>query len=246
MVAEGAQRLQTLWTILRASIEAVEPGQAVRGAVHVDGKTLRVADKAYDLGGVRRVLVVGAGKASAPMAAELERLIPLDVPVEGSVTVRYGYGVPTQRVQIREASHPVPDQAGVEATRALAELLRSAHQEELVVCLISGGGSALLTLPVEGVSLDDLQHTTQALLNSGATINEINTVRKHLDDVKGGGLARMAHPAPVLTLVLSDVVGNPLDAIASGPTVPDTTTWADTASVLNRYGLWDAIPASVS
>jgi glycerate 2-kinase len=246
LVAEGAQRLETLWTVLRAAIEAVEPGQAVRGAVHVDGNTLAVADKAYELSGVRRVLVVGAGKASAPMAAEMERLIPADVPVEGSVTVRYGYGVPTQRVTIREASHPVPDQAGVEATRAIAQMLHQADEQDLVVCLISGGGSALLTLPVEGVSLDDLQHTTEALLKSGATINEINTVRKHLDDVKGGGLARMAHPAPVLTLVLSDVVGNPLDAIASGPSVPDTTTWADAASVLDRYQLWHAIPTSVS
>jgi hydroxypyruvate reductase len=235
-----------LWTVLRAAIEAVEPGQAVRAAVRVEGNTLRVADNRYELGQVRRVLVVGAGKASAPMAAEVERLIPADVPVESSVTVRYGHGVPTRRVTIREASHPVPDQAGVEATRAIADLLQDADEQDLVVCLISGGGSALLTLPVDGVSLDDLQHTTQALLKSGATINEINTVRKHLDLVKGGGLARMAHPAPVLTLVLSDVVGNPLDAIASGPTVPDTTSWADAASVLDRYALWDAIPASVS
>src|SRR5918912_4049346 len=132
-----------------------------------------------------------------------------------------------------------------EPTRAIADLLATADQHDLVVCLISGGGSALLTLPVEGVSLDDLQQTTEALLKSGATINEINTVRKHLDDVKGGGLARMARPAPVLTLVLSDVVGNPLDAIASGPSVPDTTTWADAAEVLDRYSLWDAVPASV-
>jgi hydroxypyruvate reductase len=232
--------------VLRAALDAVEPAAAVRSALQRDGPVLRVADKAYELGGIRRVLVVGAGKASAPMAAELERLIPADVPVEGSVTVRYGHGVPTQRIRIREASHPVPDQAGVEATRAIAELLEAADHQDLVVCLISGGGSALLTLPVEGVSLDDLQRTTAALLKSGATINEINTVRKHLDLVKGGGLARMAHPAPVLTLVLSDVVGNPLDAIASGPTVPDTTTWSDAASVLDGYRLWDAIPGSVS
>jgi glycerate 2-kinase len=235
-----------LSTILRAALAAVEPGQAVRTALRCEGQRLLVGDHAYELGGLRRVLVIGAGKASAPMAAELERLIPVEVHVEGSVTVRYGYGVPTERVTIREASHPVPDQAGVEATRVIAELLRQADQQDLVVCLISGGGSALLTLPVEGVSLDDLQQTTEALLKSGATINEINTVRKHLDDVKGGGLARIAHPAPVLTLVLSDVVGNPLDAIASGPSVPDTTTWADAAAVLDRYRLWDAIPRSVS
>jgi glycerate 2-kinase len=242
LVAEGAPRQEALWTVLRAALDAVEPAAAVRAALQVDGHTLRVANTSFEL---RRVVVVGAGKASAPMAAELERLIPADVPVQGSVTVRYGYGVPTQRITIREASHPVPDQAGVEATRAIADLLATADERDLVVCLISGGGSALLTLPVEGVSLDDLQRTTEALLKSGATINEINTVRKHLDTVKGGGLARLAQPAPVLTLVLSDVVGNPLDAIASGPGVPDTTTWQDAASVLDRYQLWDSVPNSV-
>ena len=232
--------------MLRAALDAVEPAAAVRAALRVDGHTLRVADRAYDMRSVRRVVVVGAGKASAPMAAEVERLVPADVALDGSVTVRYGYAVPTRRITIREASHPVPDAAGVEATRAIADLLSGADERDLVVCLISGGGSALLALPVEGVSLDDLQQTTEALLRSGATINEINTVRKHLDAAKGGGLARLAEPAPVLTLVLSDVVGNPLDAIASGPTVPDTTTWADAAAVLDRYRLWDAIPASVS
>jgi glycerate 2-kinase len=160
--------------------------------------------------------------------------------------VRYGHSAPTREVQIREASHPVPDAAGVQATRAIVELLHDADKDDLVVCVISGGGSALLTLPAGGIPLEDLQQTTDALLRSGASINEINVVRKHLDTVKGGGLARLAAPAHVLTLVLSDVVGNPLDAIASGPTVPDTSTWADAAAVFDRFGLWAQVPATVA
>jgi hydroxypyruvate reductase len=160
--------------------------------------------------------------------------------------VRYGHAAPTRFITIREAGHPVPDAAGVQATREIVELVEWADERDLVVCVISGGGSALLTLPAEGISLEDMRHTTDALLRSGATINEINIVRKRLDAVKGGGLARMAAPARVITLILSDVVGNPLDAIASGPTVPDTSTWADAAEVLDRYALWAHVPAAVA
>src|SRR5947209_12070206 len=180
------------------------------------------------------------------MAAAVEDVIGDRLPIEGSVTVRYGHAAPTRHVRIPEASHPMPDAAGVDATRAMVDLLREADERDLVVCVISGGGSALLTLPAEGVSLEDLQRTTDALLRCGATINEINVVRKHLDTVKGGGLACLAAPAQVVTLVLSDVVGNPLDAIASGPTVPDTSTWLQAAAVFDRYALWDLVPPSVA
>ena len=207
---------------------------------------LTIGDRAYSLSDFRRVVVVGAGKASAPMAAAVEDVLGARLPIEGSVTVRYGHAAPTRHVRIREASHPVPDAAGVEATRAMVDLLRDADADDLVVCVISGGGSALLTLPAEGISLEDMQRTTDALLRCGATINEINVVRKHLDTVKGGGLARLAAPAPVVTLVLSDVVGNPLDAIASGPTVADTSTWSDAAAVFDRYDLWSLVPSPVA
>jgi glycerate 2-kinase len=212
----------------------------------VDGGDVVVDGRRYPLADVRRVLVVGAGKASAPMAAAVEDVLGERVRVEGSVTVRYGHAAPTRSVRIREASHPVPDAAGLEATRAMVELLEDTDQRDLVVCVISGGGSALLMLPADDITLEDLQQTTDALLRSGASINEINVVRKHLDTVKGGGLARLAAPAPVITLVLSDVVGNPLDSIASGPTVPDTSTWAEAAAVLDRYELWARVPASVA
>ncbi len=218
----------------------------MRRAFVVDAEGVVLEGRRYPLANFRRALVVGAGKASAPMAAAVEEALGGRLPVEGSVTVRYGHSAPTREVRIREASHPVPDAAGVEATRAIVEVLEDADKDDLVICVISGGGSALLTLPADDITLEDLRQTTDALLRSGASINEINVARKHLDTVKGGGLARLAAPARMIALVLSDVVGNPLDAIASGPTVPDTSTWAEAAAVLDRFELWDRVPAAVA
>lgn len=238
-------KLAALERVLAAALTAVEPGAAVRNALRSDARGFVVEGRPYDLSRFKRVLVVGAGKASAPMAAAVEVVVADRVPVAGSVTVRYGYAALTQNVRIREAGHPVPDAAGVDATRAIVKLLDTTAADDLVVCVISGGGSALLTLPAEGISLEDMQRTTDALLRCGATIAEINVVRKHLDSVKGGGLARLAAPATLLTLVLSDVVGNPLDAIASGPTVGDTSTFGDAAAVIDRYALWPLLPTAV-
>ncbi|MCA1644553.1 MAG: glycerate kinase [Chloroflexi bacterium] len=231
--------------LLAAALAAVEPGEAVRRALARQAGDLVVAGRRYALAAQRRIVVVGAGKASAPMAAAVEEVVGEAVRLEGSVTVRYGHVAPTRQVRIRQAGHPMPDEAGAEATRAIVELLEETDAQDLVICVISGGGSALLTLPADGLLLADLQQTTDALLRSGASINEINVVRKHLDRVKGGGLARLAAPAQVITLVLSDVVGNPLDAIASGPTVPDTSTWAEAGAVFDRYRLWSMVPAAV-
>ena len=244
-MTQPSEKSAALETVIGAALAAVEPGQAVRRQVALDGEALVVAGQRYDLSDYRRVIVVGAGKASAPMAVTIEDLLADRLPVSGCVSVRYEHALPTRRVRIREAGHPVPDVAGVSATREIVAALEDAEDDDLVVCLISGGGSALMTLPVEGIALEDLQQTTDALLRSGASINEINIVRKHLDTVKGGGLARLAAPARLLTLVLSDVVGNPLDAIASGPTVPDTSTFADAAGVFDRYDLWTALPEPV-
>ena len=204
-----------------------------------------MAGRSYDLAAVDRVLVVGAGKAAAAMAAALHSILG-DRLSGGLVVTKYGYAsAGTGPIKLVEAGHPVPDEAGVAAARQMADLLAGGTGQDLVLAIISGGGSALLALPAAGISLADLQTTTDLLLRSGAPIGEINAVRKHLSQVKGGGLARLAAPSPVLGLILSDVVGDPLDAIASGPTAPDPTTFADAWAALERYGLTEQVPAPV-
>lgn len=186
-----------------------------------------------------RTIVVGAGKASAAMARALERRWP--GPLEGLVVTRYGYAVPTQRIEIVEASHPVPDAAGAAAARRMLDLVAGLSADDLVICLISGGGSALLALPLEGVTLADKQAINRALLASGAGIGEMNCLRGHLSAVKGGRLAAACHPARVVTILISDVPGDDPGVIASGPTVPDPTTCADALAIAARYGV--ALPA---
>ena len=187
-----------------------------------------------------RLLVIGAGKASAAMARTVEAHWP--GPLSGLVVTRYGYAVPCERIEIVEASHPVPDEAGLAAARRMLETVAGLHEDDLVLCLISGGGSSLLPLPGEGLTLADKQDVNRALLKSGATIGEMNRVRRHLSGIKGGRLAAACHPARVLTLLISDVPGDdPID-IASGPTVADPTTCADALDVLRRYSI-DVSPA---
>ncbi len=180
-----------------------------------------------------RTIVVGAGKASAAMARAFEDAWP--GPLEGIVVTRHGHAAPCERIEIVEAAHPVPDPAGERAARRILDLALGAGPEDQLVCLISGGGSALLTLPAAGLSLDDKQAVTRALLRCGATIGEINTVRKHLSRIKGGRLAAAAAPARVVTLAISDVPGDDPAVIASGPTVPDPTSFADARAVLEQY-----------
>ncbi|NLH82443.1 MAG: glycerate kinase [Phyllobacteriaceae bacterium] len=180
-----------------------------------------------------RMIVLGAGKASAAMARAVEDV--WDGPLEGLVVTRYGYAVPCDRIEIVEAAHPVPDAAGLEAARRILALAETAGADDTVLCLISGGGSALLALPLDGVSLADDQAIGRALLASGATISEINCVRRHLSGIKGGRLAAAAHPAKVVSLLVSDVPGDVPRDIASGPTVADETTCADALAVVKRY-----------
>ncbi|AXA94469.1 glycerate kinase [Massilia sp. YMA4] len=188
-----------------------------------------------------RLLVIGAGKASAEMARAVERNWP--GPLEGLVVTRYGYAVPCERIAIVEAAHPVPDQAGLDAARRMLALVQDLTPDDTVLCLISGGGSALLPLPQDGITLADKQHVNAMLLKSGATIAEMNCVRRHLSAIKGGRLAAACHPARVVTLLISDVPGDdPMD-IASGPTVADPTTCADALDVVRRYGI--ELPAHV-
>jgi len=195
-----------------------------------------------------RTLVIGAGKAGGAMAAAVDALWPADAPLSGLVVTRYDHVPPAYRqrpgrIEVVEASHPVPDEAGRRAAQRIVELTRGLGPDDLVLCLISGGGSALLALPAEGVSFADKQAVNQALLKSGAAIDEMNCVRKHLSAVKGGRLAAMCAPARVVTLAISDVPGDDPSVIASGPTVPDASTCADALAILKRYAI--AVPDAV-
>ena len=195
-----------------------------------------------------RTLVLGAGKAGASMVHALEALWPQDAPLSGLVVTRYGHtparpaGVPA-RVEVVEAAHPVPDAAGLKAAERILALTQGLTANDLVLCLISGGGSALLTLPAEGLTLADKQQINQALLRSGANITEMNCVRKHLSCIKGGRLAAACAPARVVTLTISDVPGDDPSVIASGPTVPDASTCADALAILRRYRI--AVPPAI-
>jgi hydroxypyruvate reductase len=182
-----------------------------------------------------RTVAVGAGKAAAAMAKAVEDNWP--GPLGGLVVTRYGHGVPTTRIEVVEAAHPVPDEAGQSAARRILQLASGLEADDLLLCLISGGGSSLLALPAEGLTLSDKQAVTKALLRSGATIHEINAVRKHLSAIKGGRLAAAAAPAKVVTLTMSDVPGDDPAVIASGPTVPDPTSFADALAILDKYGV---------
>jgi len=187
-----------------------------------------------------RTVIIGAGKASGAMAKALEDA--WDGPLDGVVVTRYGYRLPTERLEVVEAAHPVPDAAGREAARRIFKAVQGLTEDDLVLALISGGGSALLAAPAEGISLEDKQAVNKALLASGATISEMNTVRKHLSAIKGGRLARAAYPAKVVALMISDVPGDDASIIASGPTVPDPSTNADAITIVEKYGI-DLPPA---
>jgi hydroxypyruvate reductase len=178
------------------------------------------------------------------MAAAVEQLLKTRIDA-GLVVTRYGHGGPLSRIEVVEAGHPIPDRTGLAAGQRVLELIKKAGERDLVIVLLSGGASALLPAPVEGVSLTDKQVVTTLLLRSGATIQEINAVRKHVSHLKGGNMATAAAPATVLTLVLSDVVGNDLAGIGSGPTVPDPTTFHDAMAILHHYDLWDKIPQAI-
>ena len=195
-----------------------------------------------------RTIVIGAGKAGGSMALAVEALWPQDSPLEGLVVTRYHHTPPrpvglTQRIEVVEAAHPVPDAAGMQASERMLAMVQGLTENDLVLCLISGGGSALLTLPATGLALEDKQRINKKLLNSGANISEMNCVRKHLSRIKGGRLAVACAPARVVTLTISDVPGDDPSIIASGPTVPDATTCADALAILKRYDI--DLPAAV-
>jgi hydroxypyruvate reductase len=231
--------------IWAAGLKAADPETAVRAFVTRRKNHLSVAGRGYDLSKLEHVWVIGAGKAAAPMARALERVLGRRIS-GGILVTKYGHSLPLKRLKLVEAGHPLPDAGGLAAGDRIAGLAREhVTPRDLVICLLSGGGSALLVSPAPGVTLDDKLACTRLLLNAGATIHELNAVRKHLSNLKGGGLARLLAPAALVSLILSDVVGDDLDTIASGPLVPDTTTYGDCLDVLQRMNVLDQVPESV-
>jgi hydroxypyruvate reductase len=230
--------------IFMAGIGAVEAQAAVKRHFKVEENRIKVAQRTYALEAFENIYVIGAGKAGASMAKALEEMLEEKI-TGGTVSVKYGHVVPLEHVGVMEAGHPVPDEAGRKSAEAILSWAEKAGKRDLVICLLSGGGSALLPLPVQGVSLSDKQEITKMLLACGASIHEINAVRKHISLVKGGGLARAVHPGRLISLILSDVVGDDLDVIASGPTVPDSSSFEDCMRILDKYNLRDKVPASV-
>ncbi len=236
--------LRTAETLFRTAVAAVQPAPLIEKNVRLADNQLTVAGSAFDLSSVEHIYVVGAGKATAPMAAALEAILGEAI-ADGIIIVKYDHTAPFRRIRTVEAAHPVPDENGLLGTRELVALLEKAGERDLVICLLSGGGSALLIDAPPGCSLLALQDFFELLLASGADITEMNTVRKHLSKVKGGGLARAAFPARVVSLILSDVIGDPLDVIASGPTVADPSTFADALLIVEKYGLAERAPAAL-
>jgi hydroxypyruvate reductase len=230
--------------IFGAALRAADPQEAVLRHVRLDGETLVAGRKRYRLGGFREICVIGAGKASAQMARAVERLLGKRIR-GGVVNTKYGHGCALRRINVIECGHPVPDRAGESGAEQIAAIASAAGADDLVICLISGGASALLPLPAPPVTLEEKQETTRLLLACGANIHEINCIRKHISGIKGGQLARLAYPATVLALILSDVTGDDLDTIGSGPTVADRSTFADARAIFEKYSIWNKAPRGV-
>jgi hydroxypyruvate reductase len=236
-------------TIFRAGLHAVDAEEAVRRHVQIDVPAYRLhlsSGESLSLSQFKRAFAVGAGKAAAPMAFALEQLIAPVFEPQGIINVKYGHTSPRPRfIDLHEAGHPLPDSSGVEGTRRIEQLVGGLADTDLLFVLISGGASALLAAPAEGISLEEKQQTTDLLLRSGADIYELNAVRKHLSSLKGGQLALRARPATVVSLILSDVIGDRLDVIGSGLTSYDPSTFEDAERVLRKYNLLERVPASV-
>jgi glycerate-2-kinase len=240
---DAAARRATL-ALLEAAIAAVDPRTLVARRVRLAGDRLSVGDVAVELTAYDRIVVVGGGKASGGMAEALEAKLGHRI-TAGLVNVPRGtaHTVGTRTVELNEGGHPIPDDGGHAGVRRIMALLRGVDEATLVILLLSGGGSALLPLPPDGLALAEKQQVTNLLLRSGATIEELNVVRKHLSAVKGGHFAVKAYPATLLSLILSDVVGDPVATIASGPTAPDPSTYTDAVEILRRYHIWSVIPS---
>jgi glycerate 2-kinase len=237
MLAELRHSAQLIW---QAALNAANPATCIRKCVSLKDGVLSVGGTKIPVRG--RVIVIGAGKASARMAQVVEDILGSQIST-GIVSTKYGHALPLQRVRLVEAGHPIPDAAGMRAVQETREIVKGLTKDDIVLCLLSGGGSALWPSPAEGITLEEKQEVTQLLLRAGATILELNAVRKHLSDMKGGQLARWAAPAHMISLIISDVIGDPIDFIASGPTAPDTSSFSDALGIIEKYRV--DVPGSV-
>ena len=239
---------------LEIAISSVEPRKLIRNAMPISDEILMIEEDKYDLKNFERILIIGGGKATAQMAIALEELLQTSSKIEyaGFLNIpedqEFKFLNSTKNITMNLASHPIPNEAGLYGVNRMLDLVEGTNKKDLIICLFSGGGSALLPLPKKGIILADIQKTNSLLLASGASIHEINTIRKHISDFKGGNLAKRIYEsskATTLTIMISDVVGNKLDSIASGPTVPDLTSFNDAYKLLLKYNLLDTIPMSV-
>lgn len=239
-------------TIFLKSISSVDPYQRLKKNLHIDQnrfiiKEKGLPEKVFDLNQFEKIYLLGTGKASCSMAQAIEELLGERI-TKGLITTKYGHSLPLKFLkftEVIEAGHPLPDAKGIEGAQKIRKILKESGSKDLILFLVSGGGSALLPLPVNGITLEEKQRLTQLLLACGADIKEINTVRKHISQIKGGWVARWAYPSTLITFILSDVVGDPLDMIASGPSVPDPSTFEDAWEILEKYDLTEKIPFSI-
>ena len=231
---------------IEKALNAVNPKNIMESKVVLNNDRLNIDEREFDLSEFGRIFIVGGGKASGSMAEALEQILG-DRIEAGVIIVPRGTSsrYRTQRIEIHQSSHPIPDVDSVEGAGKIMKIAECAGEKDLILCLISGGGSSLMAMPRNEVSLDDKKKVTLMLLRSGATINEINTIRKHISGFKGGMLAKTAYPASLVSIILSDVIGDHLDVIASGPTVPDTSTYQDAIDILEKYSLLEDAPKSV-
>lgn len=230
--------------IFMEGVRSVLPEKLITGNLSLQGSILMAGDHQFDLRSIRNIYVTGAGKASGAMGHYVETILG-DRIAAGHIVVRYGYACKLKRIKVSEAGHPIPDSNSFRAADAIAGIARQAEEGDLVICLLSGGGSALLTDLPEGLLPEEIFIVNNLLTRCGATIHEINSVRKHLSGIKGGQLAGMVHPAGLITLIISDVIGDSPDVIASGPTVPDSSTFSDAVGVIDKYGLAADLTAGI-
>lgn len=240
---------RTAKAIFSKALSAVDPSKILKERIRIERDRLSIkmqgdSEKIFDLKAFHKIVLVGTGKASSSMARAIEELFG-DRMTKGVITTKYGHLLPLKQTQTIEAGHPIPDRKGYEGAKKIQRLLKESGPNDLVIFLLSGGGSALLPFPADGIELKEKQEVTQLLLDSGADIKEINTVRKHISWMKGGWVAKWAYPSTVIALILSNVVGDQLDVIGSGPTVPDPSTFEEAWEILKKYGLLNEIAPSI-